>query len=510
MEATRPDIIRAAPASSALACCARPLRGFGGRSFFHYSRPISRTTRIKEFWSHSWHGPRWMVVMTVLLLNNSLAALVISTLVSFLLGLFLCHGSATTLRRLHWVQWTYIRMESVGWHGVLHPRFVLLAQSQEDFLGLALHRSNQRVRETRCAFEYGRVPQAIRFLDCVLGSDIHEEIVVRVRACSLPACPWRGAHHSTHHCWSMFSLCHLFTGSFLHTDRICGWSRHPTFSSSRWCDCMFLLLPDSQLLSKVFSLGQSLRTRIETISTSQNCELLLLGRSPVSQWGANVVRQANLAHMHRKMVWINFKFWIASSKRSRREFVVSTWKTCKLQTCCDGDDSFVMEYNGYLLCTDPIPSDGYWSQMACRAPYTSCWNFGVDSGPCVVVGRGPFPFVLGGENGTCLSKTPILTNFGLFVEHMHCCQHCRNFGRHFAGRNVFLGWMAFYWSKHLSRCWLDGFGMWVLCVHDDTDHHEPMWFPLLSSTDRASWWNDHARGAGRGKARGPLRSGPFR
>ena len=88
MEATRPDIIRAAPASSALACCARPLRGFGGRSFFHYSRPISRTTRIKEFWSHSWHGPRWMVVMTVLLLNNSLAALVISTLVSFLLGLF--------------------------------------------------------------------------------------------------------------------------------------------------------------------------------------------------------------------------------------------------------------------------------------------------------------------------------------------------------------------------------------------------------------------------------------
>ncbi len=88
MEATRPDIIRAAPASSALACCAKPLLGFGGRSFLHYSKPISQSSRIKEFWSHSWHGPRWMVVMTVLLLNNSLAALVISTLVSFLLGLF--------------------------------------------------------------------------------------------------------------------------------------------------------------------------------------------------------------------------------------------------------------------------------------------------------------------------------------------------------------------------------------------------------------------------------------
>ena len=88
MQATRPDIIRAAPASSALACCAKPLRGFGGRNFLHYSSPISQNSRIKEFWSHSWHGPRWMVVMTVLLLNNSLAAIVFSTLVSFLLGLF--------------------------------------------------------------------------------------------------------------------------------------------------------------------------------------------------------------------------------------------------------------------------------------------------------------------------------------------------------------------------------------------------------------------------------------
>ena len=88
MQATRPDILRVAPASSALACCARPLRGFGGRSLLHYSKPISQNSRIKEFWSHSWHGPRWMVVVTVLLLNNSLAAIVISTLVSFLLGLF--------------------------------------------------------------------------------------------------------------------------------------------------------------------------------------------------------------------------------------------------------------------------------------------------------------------------------------------------------------------------------------------------------------------------------------
>ena len=113
MQATRPDIIRAAPASSALACCAKPLRGFGGRNFLHYSSPISQNSRIKEFWSHSWHGPRWMVVMTVLLLNNSLAAIVFSTLVSFLLGLFYAMDRLPPLEGpveydalvLQWCQW---------------------------------------------------------------------------------------------------------------------------------------------------------------------------------------------------------------------------------------------------------------------------------------------------------------------------------------------------------------------------------------------------------------------
>ena len=52
MQATRPEIIRAAPVRSVLGGLARPLRGVR-RDFYHLSQT---TTRLNAFWSHSWHG----------------------------------------------------------------------------------------------------------------------------------------------------------------------------------------------------------------------------------------------------------------------------------------------------------------------------------------------------------------------------------------------------------------------------------------------------------------------
>ena len=83
MRPLRKDIIRAAPAYSTFASCALPLRGFQRGNFVHLS---AVTKRIDEFWSHSWHGPRWKVVLTVIFLNNSLAAAVISVAVALVLG----------------------------------------------------------------------------------------------------------------------------------------------------------------------------------------------------------------------------------------------------------------------------------------------------------------------------------------------------------------------------------------------------------------------------------------
>ena len=452
LEPTRPDIIRAAPASAAVACCAKPLRGFGGRSFFHYSKPISRNTRIKEFWSHSWHGPRWMVVMTVLLLNNSLAALVISTLVSFLLGLFYAMDRLPPLEGF--IEFNGLASGWSQWGGMVSYILTLFfwPSRKKIFLDLlCIDQTNESEKQ-----------DALLSMGAFLKRS--ESLIVF----------WDPTY--TRRLWCVFELAaylHTHGGGLIILPTIAG----PCFLCVTFSLGVFFILigfvgdQDIQLFRAAVGVIACFCFYL-TVSTFRKyfhsvkvcarelkhfqlhrtvCFCCMVGHL-FSQWGAHVVWQANLAHMHQQMVWINCKFWITSSKRSRREFVISTWKTCKLQTCCDGDDSFVMEYNGYLLCKDPIPSDGYWSQMACRAPYTSCWNFGVDSGPCVVVGRGPFPFVLGGENGTCLSQTPILTNFGLFVEHMHCCWHCRNFGRHFTGRNVFLGFMALHWSLHLRSC----------------------------------------------------------
>jgi len=64
MKAVRPEAVRATYVFQALQRAGRALRG-GGSDFYHLSHA---TTRLHAFWSHSWHGNKWMKVATLLFL----------------------------------------------------------------------------------------------------------------------------------------------------------------------------------------------------------------------------------------------------------------------------------------------------------------------------------------------------------------------------------------------------------------------------------------------------------
>ena len=87
MEVTRPAVLRATAAYHAFESCAAALRGTFSRDFFAKSREVPQ---IQEFWSHSWHSPRWAKCLTLLVLNNGLAAICVGHVFA-LLGIVLFH-----------------------------------------------------------------------------------------------------------------------------------------------------------------------------------------------------------------------------------------------------------------------------------------------------------------------------------------------------------------------------------------------------------------------------------
>ncbi|OLQ07847.1 hypothetical protein AK812_SmicGene8688 [Symbiodinium microadriaticum] len=83
MEPVRPDIIQAVPAYEVVRRCGRVFRARNKHQ--HYSRVSFQTAKIEQFWSHSWHGPKWNKALTAIYLNNGMVAAVVATLVSFVL-----------------------------------------------------------------------------------------------------------------------------------------------------------------------------------------------------------------------------------------------------------------------------------------------------------------------------------------------------------------------------------------------------------------------------------------
>ena len=80
---TRDEILRATPAGEVLKCLGRSLRQDEGE-YYHKSVP---STRISSFYSHSWHGPTWAKILTLMLLNNGSAAVLLSLASVLLVGL---------------------------------------------------------------------------------------------------------------------------------------------------------------------------------------------------------------------------------------------------------------------------------------------------------------------------------------------------------------------------------------------------------------------------------------
>jgi len=75
----RADLVRCLSARRALWAYGRALRQptEHANMLYEHSR---ETESIEEFWSHSWHGPIWSKVLTLLILKNGLAAMVIGSL----------------------------------------------------------------------------------------------------------------------------------------------------------------------------------------------------------------------------------------------------------------------------------------------------------------------------------------------------------------------------------------------------------------------------------------------
>ncbi|CAE7657113.1 Rai14 [Symbiodinium sp. CCMP2592] len=83
MKALRPEAVRATYVFQALQRAGRALRG-GTSDLYHLSHA---TTRIHAFWSHSWHGNKWMKVATLLFLSNSTPAALMGLAASVLTAL---------------------------------------------------------------------------------------------------------------------------------------------------------------------------------------------------------------------------------------------------------------------------------------------------------------------------------------------------------------------------------------------------------------------------------------
>ena len=76
------EVLRATPAHKAFEKCAQAFHP--GVSQYHKSQ---QSDRIGRFWSHSWHGSRWMKVLTLLVQYNGLASILLGTCAAFVMML---------------------------------------------------------------------------------------------------------------------------------------------------------------------------------------------------------------------------------------------------------------------------------------------------------------------------------------------------------------------------------------------------------------------------------------
>ena len=79
MSILNPEVLRVTPAYRAFQKCGGAFRN-EGTNFHQKSR---RSEEITRFWSHSWHGSDWQKILTLLVLYNGLASILLGTLAAF-------------------------------------------------------------------------------------------------------------------------------------------------------------------------------------------------------------------------------------------------------------------------------------------------------------------------------------------------------------------------------------------------------------------------------------------
>ena len=76
MEIVKPEALRVTPAHKAFKQCARALRSEEDHDFYGES---SMSEQISCFWSHSWHGSRWMKILSLMVRYNGLPAVLVGS-----------------------------------------------------------------------------------------------------------------------------------------------------------------------------------------------------------------------------------------------------------------------------------------------------------------------------------------------------------------------------------------------------------------------------------------------
>ena len=77
MEVLKPEALRSTPAHKAFKQCARALRSLEEDHDFYGESSMSE--QISCFWSHSWHGSRWMKILSLLVRYNGLPAVLVGS-----------------------------------------------------------------------------------------------------------------------------------------------------------------------------------------------------------------------------------------------------------------------------------------------------------------------------------------------------------------------------------------------------------------------------------------------
>ena len=107
MSILNPEVLRVTPVYKTFQRCSEAFRPHHRKRLYHKSR---RSEEVTRFWSHSWHGSHWQKVLTLLVLYNGLASILLGTVAAFVMMWLFALGFLPGYNRLEggmvWSTWS--------------------------------------------------------------------------------------------------------------------------------------------------------------------------------------------------------------------------------------------------------------------------------------------------------------------------------------------------------------------------------------------------------------------